>query len=119
MSDSPNDHDLVQFQRPAPLDALYTQFLTAGFILLREAAHACDHEWLAAEIELLHNVPSLIGETNFFRHEYFWEKERTTYLQWVNAPGREFQKSRAATFYDPFWEEMAPLIAAMQPPATP
>ena len=46
------------------LDDLYCRLLTVGFIALREAAHASNDEWLKAEIELLHNVPSLVGEAN-------------------------------------------------------
>jgi hypothetical protein len=88
------------------LDTLYSQFLTLGFVVLRQAADAGDAAWIAAEIELLHNVPSLIGESNAKRHEYFWRQERTTYLAWVNAPGRELQRSRMETFYEPIWEEI-------------
>jgi len=96
------------------LDAIYCQFLTLGFIVIQQALEAGDSVWMAAEIELLHNVPSLIGEGNFKRHEYFWQKERTAYLKWVNAPGREVQRSRMATFYEPIWAEMAPLIDALE-----
>jgi len=105
-------------EKLATLDTLYSQLLTVGFINLREASAAGNTEWIAAEIEFLHNVPSLIGEKNHHRHEYFWEKERTTYLQWTSTPGRETQRSRAHTFHDPFLKEMAPLIASMKPPKT-
>jgi len=87
-------------------DRLYRHLLTAGFLVLRQASDAGDAAWVAAEIELLHNVPSLIGEMNPERHEYFWQQERTAYLEWVNAPGRDLQRSRMATYYEPIWKEM-------------
>jgi hypothetical protein len=88
------------------LDDLYRQFLQFGFVVLRQALDAHDSEWMTAEVELLHNVPSLIGEKNPSRHRYFWDQERTAYLDWVRAPGRELQKSRMATYYEPLWKEM-------------
>jgi hypothetical protein len=95
------------------LDALYREFLKLGFVVLRQAADAGDAVWVAAEIELLHNVPSLIGEANPKRHEYFWQKERTAYLEWVNAPGRGLQRSRMATYYEPIWKEMEGIVSAL------
>lgn len=92
------------------LDTLYCELLKIGFIVMRQVSEARDPEWMTAEIELLHNVPSLINETNSKRHEYFWMKERTAYLEWVNSPGRELQRSRMATYYEPIWKEMEGLV---------
>ncbi len=96
------------------LDALYRELLKLGFVVMRQASEAGDLEWLAAEIELLHNVPSLIEEKNPERHEYFWQQERKVYLEWVLAPGRELQRSRMATYYEPVWEEMEGCILALK-----
>lgn len=96
------------------LDELYRQFLQLGFVVLRQAVDAHDSEWANAEVELLHNVPSLIGERNPERHRYFWHQERAAYLEWVLAPGRELQKSRVATFYEPLWKEMEGCIAELR-----
>ena len=63
------------------LDDLYCQLLKVGFVVLRQAVDANDNDWLSVELELLHNVPSLIGETNSNRHEYFWFQERKAYLK--------------------------------------
>lgn len=95
------------------LNALYAQFLHVGFIVLRQAIHARNFEWVEAEAELLHNVPSLINEPNVKRHEYFWYAERTHYREWVSAPGREIPKSRMMTFYEPLWKEMEPVLLAL------
>ena len=94
------------------LNALYCEFLKLGVVVLRQASDTGDLEWIAAEIELLHNVPSLIGELNPKRHEYFWRQERTAYLEWVDYPGRELQRSRMATYYEPIWREMERCMSA-------
>ncbi|MEX0677867.1 MAG: hypothetical protein WD063_12370 [Pirellulales bacterium] len=92
------------------LDTLYSRFLMLGFIALRQAVSARDYEWAEAEIELLHNVPSLLGESNVARHRYFWFTEREHYIQWVTATGRDELKSRLRTYYEPLWQEMEPIL---------
>jgi hypothetical protein len=62
---------------------------------------------------LLHNIPSLIGESNVERHKYFWFQERTHHVQWVSAPGREKARSRMLTYYKPLWDEMEPLVTRL------
>jgi hypothetical protein len=90
----------------AELDLFYAQLLSVGFVVMRQAAEANNRDWLEAEFELLHNVPSLIGEPNAERHRYFWSQERTHYIEWVSAPGREEAKARMTTYYEPIWNEM-------------
>jgi hypothetical protein len=92
------------------LDLLYAQNLQTGFIVLRQALESGIQDWVNAELELLHNVPSLMGERNKERHRYFWYKERTRYIDWVSAPKRDALKSRMLTYYEPIWNEMEPLI---------
>jgi hypothetical protein len=92
------------------IELLYARLLHVGFIVLRQAVESRSHEWVEAEFELLHNVPSLIGEDNKARHRYFWFTERTHHIEWVSVPGREEAKSRMLTFYEPIWNEMEPLM---------
>jgi len=92
---------------------LYCDMLRVGFLVLRQGLDAGDLEWLDSELELLHNVPSLVAETNAARHEYFWMQERTRYIEWASSPGREWQRSRMLTYYEPLWREMEPLILAI------
>lgn len=96
------------------LDHLYARMLHVGFIVLRQALDAQDHGWMDLECELLHNVPSLIGESNVERHRYFWEQERTLYLERISVPGREEARSRMHTYYKPIWDDMGPLVAQLQ-----
>ena len=95
------------------LDQLYCRLLSVGFVILRQANEAGDPEWVASEVEFLHNVPSLIGEKNLSRHEYFWIEERNRYIEWASAHGRKMQKSRMLTYYEPIWQEMEPLVSAI------
>ncbi|MEX2187327.1 MAG: hypothetical protein WD875_11050 [Pirellulales bacterium] len=95
------------------LDVRYARLLHLGFIILKEAAHSDDREWLDAEVEMLHNVPSLLGEENIERHRYFWFSERQAYIDWTSKSGRDQARSRMLTFYSPIWQEMEPLIAEM------
>ena len=95
------------------LNALYRDLLNSGFIILRQAAEDQDAEWLSVELEFLHNIPSLIGEENVKRHQYFWNCERTAYIAWISSSGTERQKSRMTTYYEPIWRQMEPLIEQM------
>ena len=95
------------------LDALYAKLLSLGFVVLKQAAHSRNREWLEAELEMLHNVPSLLGEDNVERHRYYWFSERQHYIDWASAPGRDEAKSRMLTFYEPIWRKMEPLVVDM------
>ena len=95
------------------LDALYAKLLSLGFVVMKQAVARGDREWLDAELEMLHNVPSLLSEENYTRHQYYWHQERQHYIDWVSAPGREEAKSRMLTFYEPIWQEMEPLLTEL------
>ncbi|SFI18418.1 hypothetical protein [Planctomicrobium piriforme] len=58
------------------LDALYIELLRRGLPALQLAVYSGNDAWMKAEIEFLHNVPSLIGEDNLHRHSYSWNFER-------------------------------------------
>jgi hypothetical protein len=92
------------------LEALYAEMLGVGFLVLRQAVESGSRDWINAEFELLHNVPTLIGEENKERHRYFWSKERARYIDWVSGSGRDEARSRMLTYYDPIWREMEPLL---------
>jgi hypothetical protein len=87
------------------LNRYYAQLLNVGFIVLRQAIDAKDWEWAQAEHRFLHNIPSLLNESNVERHRYFWCQERELYLEWTNSAGPE-PKSRMLTYYAPILREM-------------
>jgi hypothetical protein len=92
------------------LDRFYIKLLWVGFLVLRHAIDSKNQSWINAEYQLLHNIPSLIGEQNLRRHRYFWEKERMAYINWMSASGGESMLSDMRTFHEPAWEEMASTI---------
>ena len=91
------------------LNALYARHLHLGFIVLRQAMDARDWEWAEMERQLLHNIPSLINESNIERHKCFWFTERQIYIEWASAAGPE-PRSRMMTYYSPLWREMEPVM---------
>jgi hypothetical protein len=101
----------------AELDRLYARLLQVGFVVLNQAIDSGNKEWVRAEVEFLHNVPTLLGEENSERHRYFWNEERNHYVDWVSTRGPEEARSRMRTYYEPLWSEIQPLIAQRIEPA--
>ncbi len=96
------------------LKTLYLLHLQLGFIILREAITSGSREWLNAEIELLHNIPTLIGEENRSRHLYFWNEERGLYLDRISALSETAASSKMKTYYEPLWNDMKPIIKQLE-----
>lgn len=92
------------------LDNCYARLLQVGFVVLRQAFESADTEWLDAELTLLHNIPTLIGETNAERHRYFWFHERDLYIDGLSKREKHEALSRMRTYYEPIWNEMQPLL---------
>jgi hypothetical protein len=69
-------------------DQIYVEILHAGLIALKNASYGGDVEYWKVESDHLHNLPSLIGESNELRHDYYFDKERTLYLERVAACNR-------------------------------
>jgi hypothetical protein len=65
-------------------DQIYVQILHFGLISLRNRTNAGDIQYCAIEVEHLHEVPSLIGEMNEARHEYYLRGHRGLYLERVD-----------------------------------
>lgn len=92
------------------LDPYYVQILHVGFTVLRQAIDAKDSSWVEAELEFLHNIPSLIGEENVERHRYFWLQEREHFVRWINSTGAPHARSRLNTYYTPILDEMSTVM---------
>lgn len=82
-------------------DAIYVQILHHGLSRIRDYAALGHLQYCAVESEHLHNIPSLIGETNEHRHVYYFSKERAHYLENVDRsiPGLDFTLSRYAELW--------------------
>jgi len=91
------------------LDRIYLHLLQVGFVVLKEAIASGDSSWVSAEVEMLHNIPSLVGEHNEQRDRYYWNEERPHYIDWMTNHGSAEARSRMRTYYEPFWNEMEKL----------
>jgi hypothetical protein len=99
-----------------PMDEQYRQLLHSGFLFLREATAARNLDWVNAEIEFLHNVPSLISESNWLRHEYFLVGERSMYLEWAARANIPLQQTLMKNRYVPIWEELEKIFKSRGTP---
>jgi hypothetical protein len=94
------------------LDECYIRLLGCGLTILREAAYENNLSWVKAEVEFLHNIPSLIGEGNVKRHEYFWMQERSHYLSWLESHGPDKARSMIRALYLPVLNDMEAIVTA-------
>ena len=92
------------------LDILYIRILELGFLTVRHALCSNDTKWSLAEIQFLHNIPSLIAETNPQRHKHFWQIERILYLEQLPAVGNGEAEARMKKYYQPIFDEMQPIM---------
>lgn len=90
------------------LQKLYIRILHTGLIVIRTAIEMEHNEWADVEINFLHNIPSLLNETNIHRHRYFWEQERPYYLERINELELDDDITGMRPFYDDILKEMEP-----------
>lgn len=50
------------------LNAFYVRVLHVGLVVLKRAVESGDREWLLAELDMLHNITSLLDEEIVLRH---------------------------------------------------
>lgn len=94
-------------------DAIYVQILHHGLLRIRDSAALGHLQYCAVESEHLHNIPSLIGETNEERHSYYFCQERAHYLEAVDRslPGLDFTLSRYSELWTRLHELNEPNVA--------
>lgn len=92
------------------LDALYMELLALGMIVLRQALDRANIEWAVREVEMLHNIPGLVGERNVARHRYYWLQERQAYISSIKELNNDHAMSGMETYYMPIWDEMQKIM---------
>lgn len=90
------------------LQKLYIRILHTGLMVFRTALEMGHNEWAEVELNFLHNIPSLLNETNINRHRYFWEQERLFYLERINELELDDNVTGMRPFYDDILKEMEP-----------
>jgi len=97
--------------RPRP--EIYAQILKWGLLQIRNDADAGKTELCSIEANHLHNMPSLIDEDNEQRHKYYFESERTLYLEHlksqngIDTHSRAFRHAAIANLR-PNWKHILP-----------
>ncbi len=92
------------------LNPLYIALLRYGLLVLRQAIYSGNNDWAKLEIEMLHNIPSLITELNIERHRYYWFTERDIYIKRISELNSDEPGSLMRIYYEPIWRKMEPLI---------
>lgn len=92
------------------LDQIYLEILEAGILAVRNAAGDGELSYCRAEAEHIHNIPTLIGEDNIERHNYYYNAERVDYLNWLNSKGSEEAKQWILERYLSAWEKMGKIL---------
>jgi hypothetical protein len=99
-----------------PRDRAYLDLLHHGLVLLRNSAHCGRLDLCRIEAEHLHEIPTLIGETNEHRHLYYLRGTRGLYLQNLRELCAVEYLERMAVWYAEPWRVLA-TAAGVQLPA--
>ena len=89
-------------------DEVYRDILGFGLLHVRNAAYSGDAHTCEIEADHLHNLPSLIGEPNELRHRYYYDNERTLYLERMavqDSSAAERARFTLARYHD-LWAEL-------------
>ena len=100
------------------LDQLYLAILHRGLISIRNASWNGDIELCKAHSEYLHEVPSLIGETNMHRHIYQAEKVGPAFLAWAKVNDRHDVLQFVNTYYAYEWKQIDRILGIDPPKET-
>jgi hypothetical protein len=92
------------------LDQLYLELLHRGLVFIRAAASAGDLDRCHAEAEYLHELPTLVGETNVRRHVFHATKGRDAYLEWIVNNKRDDVRECVRNWYAPAWRRMDEIL---------
>ncbi|MEK6234246.1 MAG: hypothetical protein N2C14_06015, partial [Planctomycetales bacterium] len=95
------------------INEIYLSILRIGLARTREAAASDDAKLAAMDSDHVHNLPSLIDETNIHRHLYYLNGERTLYKDRVFA---HLGKKRAAPRFIELlklWQNLNSVIRSM------
>jgi hypothetical protein len=85
------------------------EILRVGSLRARSAAWGGDAARSAIEIDHIHNLPGLLHDYSRDGLEFYWDCERSTFLQQVGAENvREFQQA---------WSELARCLKIATQPA--
>jgi uncharacterized protein (TIGR02996 family) len=82
----------------------YLDILHRGLVMVRNHAHADQMQLCQIEADHLHNIPTLLGESNERRHVFYLTAERGYYLERLQKLGATEYMDQATIWYsEPWW----------------
>lgn len=90
-----------------PRDRAYLDLLHNGLVLLRNFSYGGRVELWRVEAEHLHEIPTLIGEANEYRHAYYLRGTRGLYLEQLRELGDAAYLEQVAVWYTGPWRVLA------------
>jgi hypothetical protein len=90
-----------------PRDGAYLALLHRGLVMIRNHAHAGHLDLCRIEADHLHNIPTLLAETNEHRHVCYIEGERGQYLERLRELGATEYLERVSIWYSEPWRVLA------------
>ncbi len=93
-----------------PRQRAYLDLLHHGLVLLRNFAHAGQTELCRIEADHLHNIPTLLDETNEHRHLSDITQEREGYLSRLRELKATVCLEQVAIWYSEPWQVLASAV---------
>jgi len=90
-----------------PRERAYLDLLHHGLVMVRNFAHGGQLELCRIEADHLHNIPTLLGETNEHRHVYYILQERGLYLERLRELGAAEYLRQVSIWYSESWRVLA------------
>jgi hypothetical protein len=90
-----------------PRERAYLDLLHRGLVFLRHCAQAGQTELCRIEADHLHNIPTLLGETNEHRHLYYIQQERGLYLDRLRSMAATEYLKDVTIWYSEPWQALA------------
>lgn len=88
-------------------DKAYLSLLHYGLVMLRNIAHTDRIDLCRIEAEHLHEVPTLVGEPDERRHEFYLRVTRGEYLRSLRETGATEYLENATIWYSGPWQVLA------------
>lgn len=90
-----------------PRERAYLDILHRGLVLVRNLAHAGQTRLCQIEADHLHNIPTLLDETNERRHVFYIVQERGLYLERLQQFGATAYLEQVTIWYSEPWRVLA------------
>jgi hypothetical protein len=98
---------------PADIASILLSILSTALLRARAGGWSGEAESCALEADHVHNLPDLLGNFSPAVLRYYWEAERTAFIDRSAAAGR------STAPFEPLWERLRPHVVPSSEPAFP